>query len=310
MYANKTYKISVIVILIITALLVSACVFPWSGPIVRAKATATRMAIEAQATAIIAAAQAEAGGHAPASTPEAPGAPAPIAAGCMNWTDFKALADGKSVYELIDLLDTQVLKKDHPEAEGKWRVTGDSVIWTGSYIDDPTYAGKAQYIAVDGKTGTWVIQGPVTILTPAGEICVSGYDGTMPGSTGVDLNRDGGTISASACVENDQVVDLFNQYKNSDPNRIYRGLDEMADKNPTARMRFGGQATVVAKNARTLVWAQSGTVSGPVLELDRTESKSIWLATSDGDLNMSYPFSGIMLCDSIIPARDFPWWGK
>lgn len=231
--------------------------------------------------------------------------------GCMSWTAFKALADGKGTYELIDVLDAQTMKKDHPKAEGAWNVTDVSVVWTGLYVDDTTLGGTTTPITVDGKTGVWLVDGPVTVPTASGEICITGFDGTMPSTLGVDPNRNGGTIQVpNACVPTADVVALFNANKTTDPNAIYRGLDEIADNNPDARIRFGGTANVIALNTKTLVWSQTGTAFGALLELDRFESKSIWLATTNTTLNMTYPFSGLNLCTPLNPEADFPWWGN
>lgn len=246
---------------------------------------------------------------------------APVISDCMNWSDFVSMANGAAgVYELIDTLDARPEKIDHPVAEGAWYVNETSVFWTGLYVTDTTVGGHVSPIAVDGKTGTWLgTNGPFAVPSAGGEIkiCSGSLTDARPKELKVNATRNGGTISTTTCVDTATVVKIINDNKKSDPNKIYRLLDEMVDNNTAARFRFGGQATVASQNAQTLVWVQAGQIVSEAVELDRTESKSLFLLTLTGDKLIPYPFSGMQLCTPMNPADEFgtklgnkAWWGK
>ena len=215
-----------------------------------------------------------------------------------TWTQFQTLtANITDPYDLIDWLDARPEKVDHPM--GGWiATTGPSevlVVWTGSYIADPSYGGRVSEWLVDVNTGVWKQHPGTTVVweTPGGSIRLS---------TGVPVTD---------CVKTTYVIDIINTWKCTDPNQIYVRLDELANVYPGARHRTSGPASYQAGNTLDIFWVQEGQIQGHVLALDCTEGKCLYLNTSDGLVQLTYAHSGLHLCSDVNPARDFPtWWGK
>lgn len=241
----------------------------------------------------------------PAGQPQPQGVNLPS----MEWATFVSATNGMNdPYQLINWLDQQSQKVDHKV--GGWTSTTGAdqamLVWTGSYIPDPTYGGDVRSWLVDGKTGTWLQKPGTSVVwqTPGGSILVTGFTSSSVASAS------GGGSAATACVDTDKVVAIINSNKKVSPDRIYTLLDEIVDNQTTARIRGDQPATIDGKNVKTLIWVKSGSVSGNVMPLDITNGKTLYVVTKDGPVQVGYPYSGMALCSPLDPARDFPWWGK
>lgn len=242
----------------------------------------------------------------PAATPQptATVVPAPqvkITQQCLDWNTFVAQTQNLTdPYKLIDWLDQRPEKVDHPQG-GYTLSPGVYVMWTGLYVQDTTLGGTTTPYRVDGKTGVWIVNTTrnLVVPTPGGTICISGF--TTAAAPAPQL---------ASCIDAARVVSIINSNKKVDPNRIYIQLDELVDQNVNARLRASGPAVQPGKNSRTLFWVRNGNIQGSVLPIDSTEDKTLYLVTRDGDVNITFAHSGVMLCGDINPQRDFPWWGK
>lgn len=224
---------------------------------------------------------------------------------CLEWNTFVAQTqDISNPYKLIDWLDQRPEKVNHPQG-GYTLSPGVYVMWTGLYVQDTNLGGMVSPFRVDGKTGVWIVNTSQNLVvpTPGGTICITGFNGSASPAPAV-------SPVASACVDKNQVVAIINNNKASNPNQIYVLLDQLVDNNPAARLRASGPAVEPAKNSRTLFWVRNGNIAGNVLALDSTEGKTLYLATSDGDVNVTFAHSGVQVCGPISPEKDFPWWGK
>lgn len=217
----------------------------------------------------------------------------------FTWSDFQNLQNqaANDTYALISMLDTRKEKENHPQSGWTATTTTDIlVVWTGSYINDPTYGNKVEPLLVDGKTGVWLQKPGTTVIwqTPGGSLRIFDYKGADD-----NLN---------SCVNAAEILEAINSNKNADSNKIYIKLDEIANKNVSAKLRTEGPATYTVKNTKALFWVRSDQIKGQVLEIDRTEGKSLYLVTADGTVNLTFAHSGLRLCNELNPVKDFPWW--
>lgn len=245
------------------------------------------------------------GGAPPPAVPQPTSAPQAKSGQCMDWNTFVAQTQGiTDPYKLIDWLDLRPEKVDHPQA-GFTLTPGIYILWTGLYVSDTSLGGTTTSFRVDGKTGVWIVNTSqnLTVPTAGGTICITGFGGAVSPSPVV-------SPAASSCVDTAQVISIINSNKTSNPNQIYVLLDQMVDQNPSARMRNGVAASYSIDNSKALFWVRTGQINGSVLELDRTESKSLYLATASGTVSVTFAHSGVRLCSDLNPQRDFPWWGK
>lgn len=195
------------------------------------------------------------------------------------------------------------------------------VVWTGSYIPDPTYGGSVEGLILDGQTGLWLqkVNTTVTWRTDAGAICVGAdlLKTLVSLANGTELNpkvkqnpnSSPAQNAATSCVDTSVVVNVLNTFK-SDPEKIYVELDKIANANFAARLRSEVPTPYKVENTKALFWVRTGSISGAVIELDRSNNKSVYLATDTGTVTLNHAHSGLNLCTDLNPARDLKWWGK
>lgn len=239
----------------------------------------------------------------------------------LSFDQFKVLVHANP-YEMINRLDRLAAKNDRPVSG--WTVSAGRneliVIWTGIYDSnfDPTFGGKVDMFRVDGRTGVYLVLpgNTVTLPSPGGWIKVTGVTAdnlaALRSDTNVVVDRSVVPTQvplASACVAAKDVIAAINDNKRADPGRIYTKLDEIVNARTDARLRSNG-GTVQGKNTRTLLWVQDGRINGNVLVIDQHQGKALYLVTSDGNVEVPYPHSGVQTCEDVNPQRDFPWWGK
>lgn len=236
----------------------------------------------------------------PTPAPIATAAPSGGGAECNNAVaTFTGFSDP---YKLITYLDGRPEKEDHPI--GGWSATTSAnevlVVWTGSYIADPSYGGSVIPVWVDGKTGVWRQLPGKTVKWE-----------TPGGSLRITCSRAQAVKPGTVCIAKAEVLKVINDFKKTQPNLIYVGLDTLVNNNPTARIRGDKGESINVENNKTLVWVREGYVTGEVLALDMTEGKGLYLATKTGTVQTQHAYSGMHVCEAINPAADFSqWWRK
>lgn len=177
---------------------------------------------------------------------------------------------------------------------------GGAYIWTSGYVTNAelllTSNGKKLFRSTGGEmnishafSGVKVCGTPV--VTPA------------PSTDG-----QGGAVDQTAmCVPNDVVVATITDNRGSE-SMLYGALDEMANQYPKA-VTTGEAGPVDIKWLTSLFWVNDG-ATGPVIALDTSPQHSLWLATKDGTAQVHAPYTMVVLCSDLDPARDFSWWGK
>lgn len=215
--------------------------------------------------------------------------------GTLSWPKLKAMleANGKynDPYNIIDLFDAQSLKQDHPT--GGWTVdcaSGDAVVWSGVYVEDPSLGGNADaFPNNDGKTGSFVVTDGTTFPTPAGSICISGYDNSMPDLI-TEYNKPAVDVSASNCIEASKVTTIIDTFSDVNVDQVFINLDVLVDNKPAARLRASGPGKV---NANAYIWT-SGNVSGSAKQILESNGKKLFKIS--GKASIDHAFSGVMVC--------------
>lgn len=233
--------------------------------------------------------------------------------------DIVRMASGP--YPLIGALDRHPGKVSHDQG-GFTLTTGANevaVFWTGRYdVADITDGGKTIPVQVDGKTGVYALRPnqSIVVSSPSGVLKVRCDNLTALSAlpTGGQAATNGSaSTGTTACAQAKDAVDIINRYKASNPGRIYTDLDQLASRNAEAEFRSLEQtSTIEGRPLMTLVWLRTGNL-GPqdsIIELDRHEGKSLYLATKTARLNATHQQRGTQLCTDLNPARDFPWWGR
>ncbi|MCR4328950.1 MAG: hypothetical protein NUV65_00195 [Candidatus Roizmanbacteria bacterium] len=120
----------------------------------------------------------------------------------------------------------------------------------------------------------------------------------------------------TSCMPAAEVVRVLNDYGRSDPERVYRELDALTNVEGalylSARMRPtpDGPQSYQVQNTKAIWWVQTGAINGPVIELHRSNGKSVYLATQDSTVSLTYAHAGVVLCTPLNPAADITWWGN